>query len=183
MTSIFRVEEYAKQKNWENQETLKMDALYSSKMLVDFYRSTWRYIPKDRTSATIVRTSNTTATAVQLKNFWTIYGTGRAISCSQENATGPNPEPDKSRPSSNPVFFRSILVLPNLCLGLPSSLFSSGFPAEILYSCLFHVCYMKMRWTVSSSLIWSFEQYLERSTNYEAPRYTVFYNLLLFHSL
>jgi hypothetical protein len=82
-----------------------------------------------RIVATTVRTSNTTTTAVQLKKFRRYCGT----QWSEESANGTNPKPDKSRPSSNPIFFRSILVLSNLCLGFTSVFFSSDFPTETVY--------------------------------------------------
>jgi hypothetical protein len=56
--------------------------------------------------------------------------------CSQEPAIGPPPEPDESNPHPLTVSLRSILILSYLCLGLPSGLFPSGFPAKILYTFL-----------------------------------------------
>jgi hypothetical protein len=59
-----------------------------------------------------------------------------SLPCSQKPSTGPYPEPDESRPY-HPVFLRSILILStHLRLGLPSGLFPSGFPTNILYSVL-----------------------------------------------
>jgi hypothetical protein len=59
--------------------------------------------------------------------------------CSQEPSNGPYPEPDRSSPyhtiPSHPISLRSILILStHLHLGLPSGLFPSGFPTNILYS-------------------------------------------------
>jgi hypothetical protein len=49
---------------------------------------------------------------------------------SQEPSTDPYREPDRS----NPYHLRSILILStHLRLGLPSGLFPSGFPTNILY--------------------------------------------------
>jgi hypothetical protein len=51
--------------------------------------------------------------------------------CSQEPSTDPYPEPVRSHPFS----LRSILILStHLSLGLPSGLFPSGFPTNILYA-------------------------------------------------
>jgi hypothetical protein len=56
--------------------------------------------------------------------------------CSQEPSTGPYPEPDQSSPHY-PIL--SLLILfTHLRLGLPSGLFLSGFPTNILYA--FLVC-------------------------------------------
>jgi hypothetical protein len=56
--------------------------------------------------------------------------------CSQEPITGHYPKPDQSSPY-NPISLRLIFMLStHLCLGLPSNLFLSGFPTEILYAFL-----------------------------------------------
>jgi hypothetical protein len=62
-----------------------------------------------------------------------------SISCPQEPCTGPYPEPYPSNPiHSIPSYLskRSILST-HLRLGLPSGLFPSGFPTNILYAFLF----------------------------------------------
>jgi hypothetical protein len=67
-----------------------------------------------------------------------------SIPCSQEPSTGPYPEPYQSTPS-HPIFLRSILILfTHLRLSIPSGLFPSGLPTNILYAFLFspHSCYM-----------------------------------------
>jgi hypothetical protein len=52
--------------------------------------------------------------------------------CSQEPSTGPYTEPYQSNPL-HPIPLRSILILStHLRLGLPSGLFPSGFPTNIL---------------------------------------------------
>jgi hypothetical protein len=57
--------------------------------------------------------------------------------CSQDPSTGPYPEPDQSIPS-HPISLRSILILSTqLCLGLHSGLFVSGFQTNILHAFLF----------------------------------------------
>jgi hypothetical protein len=66
-----------------------------------------------------------------LKNSPAFYGTRRFNTCSQEPSTGPYLERYQS-------YLRSILILStNLRLGLPSGLFPSGFPTNILYAFLF----------------------------------------------
>jgi hypothetical protein len=51
---------------------------------------------------------------------------------SQDPSTGPYPKPDQSNPS-HPISLRSILMLStHEGLGLPSGLFPSGFPTNIL---------------------------------------------------
>jgi hypothetical protein len=59
-----------------------------------------------------------------------------SLPCSQKPSTGPYPDPDKSSPS-HPISLRSILTPTYLCLCLPSGLFHSGFPTNILYALLF----------------------------------------------
>jgi hypothetical protein len=61
---------------------------------------------------------------------------------SQETSTGSYPEPDQSNPiqsiPSHPISPRSTLILSTyLHLDLPSGLFPSGFPTNILYAFLF----------------------------------------------
>jgi hypothetical protein len=58
-----------------------------------------------------------------------------SLLCSQEPSTGPNSEPGRASPyHPSPIFLRYIFILPtHLCLGLPSGLFPSGFPTNILY--------------------------------------------------
>jgi hypothetical protein len=59
----------------------------------------------------------------------------RLLPCSQEPSTGPCTEPDQS---IHPISLKSILILStHLRLGLPSGLFPSGFPTNILYAVIF----------------------------------------------
>jgi hypothetical protein len=59
-----------------------------------------------------------------------------SLSYSQEPSTGPYPELDQFRPY-HPIL-RSILILSTLLrLGLPSGLFPSGFPINVLHTFLF----------------------------------------------
>jgi hypothetical protein len=53
-----------------------------------------------------------------------------SIPCSQEPSTGPYPEPDQSNPYHPNIVH-------HLRLGLPSGLFPSDFPTNILYALLF----------------------------------------------
>jgi hypothetical protein len=59
-----------------------------------------------------------------------------SVPSSKEPSTGQYPEPDESNPS-HLISLRSILILStHLRLGLPSGLFPSGFPTNILYAFL-----------------------------------------------
>jgi hypothetical protein len=60
-----------------------------------------------------------------------------SLPCSQEPSTGPYPEPDRSS-SYHPILSKMYFdIVPHLRLGLPSGLFPSGFPTNILYTFLF----------------------------------------------
>jgi hypothetical protein len=68
----------------------------------------------------------------------------------------------------------------HLRLGIPSGIFPSAFPINILYAFLLSpVRATSLR--ISSSLTWPFYLYLEKSTSYEAPHYAVLSNLLSLH--
>jgi hypothetical protein len=55
-----------------------------------------------------------------------------SLQCSQEPSTGPYLKPDESSPY-HPILYPSIIRLSNhVRLGLPSGLFPSGFPTNIL---------------------------------------------------
>jgi hypothetical protein len=59
-----------------------------------------------------------------------------ALLCSQEPSTGPCPEPDRSNPY-HPILSPSkiyLILSTHLRLGLPSDLFLSGFPTNILHA-------------------------------------------------
>jgi hypothetical protein len=61
-----------------------------------------------------------------VKKFPAFHGTRRFITCSQEPATCPYPEP------FHPISLRSISILPSqLHLSLQSNLLPSGFPTKI----------------------------------------------------
>jgi hypothetical protein len=77
-----------------------------------------------------------------------------SIPCSQEPSTGLYPEPYESNPIHTiPSYLSKIHfnILTHLRLGLPSGLFSSGFPTNILYAffspiratCAFHLILSK----------------------------------------
>jgi hypothetical protein len=76
---------------------------------------------------------------------------------------------------SHPVSLRSnlILSLHHLCLGLPSGLFPSGFPTNILQAFLFSPFVLRAL-LIPFILTRSFYLYFMKSTSYEAPHYTVF---------
>jgi hypothetical protein len=69
---------------------------------------------------------------------------------SQQPAICPNPQPDKSILPSHSTCGKFILILSShLCVGLPSNLFSSRLPTEILYTPLLY----SMRFTCPAHLI------------------------------
>jgi hypothetical protein len=81
-----------------------------------------------------------------------------SLPCSQDPSTGPHPEPDRPSPY-HPIlsYLRSILILTtHLCLGLPSGLFSSAFPTNILYSFRFsQICATRpAHLIVHSNYVW-----------------------------
>ena len=65
-----------------------------------------------------------------------------SLSHVQEPATCPYPEPSQSSPCTQPIFWRSILILPShLRLGLQSGLFPSSLPIRTIYvSLLSPIC-------------------------------------------
>ena len=87
---------------------------------------------------------------------------------SQVATTFPYPESVRSSSLSHPTSRRSILIFSsNLSLGLPSSLFPSGFPTKILYSlsCPPHSLHAP---PFSFFSILSPEQYWVRSTDHSS---------------
>jgi hypothetical protein len=82
---------------------------------------------------------------------------------------------------SHPISLWSISILSTyLRLGLPSGLFPSGFPTNILYPFLFSS--IRAKWPAHLILLdLIILLYLARSTSYEAPRYAVYSNLLSLH--
>jgi hypothetical protein len=79
-----------------------------------------------------------------------------SLRCSQEPSTGPYHEPNRSSPC-HPILRSTFILLSHLSLGLPSGLFSSGFPTNILFV-LPHPCYMSCpsypHWLVRLNYIW-----------------------------
>ena len=62
---------------------------------------------------------------------------------SQQPATCPYPEPDRSSPRPHPTSLISTLILSSRArLDLPSGLLLSGFPTKTLYASRPHTCYM-----------------------------------------
>jgi hypothetical protein len=98
-----------------------------------------------------------------------------SVPCSQGSSTGLYPEPDQSCPCHPILSLGSILILStHLCLRLPSGLFPSGFPTNILYIFLSSPFVLLHALPISSSLTLSFSLYLVKGTSYEAPHYVVF---------
>jgi hypothetical protein len=63
-----------------------------------------------------------------------------SLPCSQEPSTDPYPKPDRSSSHIIPSYLSKIrfnFIYPPLRLGLPSGIFPSGFPANILHAFLF----------------------------------------------
>jgi hypothetical protein len=79
-----------------------------------------------------------------------------SLPCSQEPSTGPYPEPDQS----SPYHFTTSLST-HLRLGLPSGLFLSGFPTNILYAFLFSPFVLHAQPT-SSPLTWTIQKMKKR---------------------
>jgi hypothetical protein len=114
-----------------------------------------------------------------LKNFPAFYGPRRFIIVFTRalHWSLPWARSIQSIPS-HPISIRSILILStHLRLGLPSGLYPSSFPTNILYAFRFAPLVLHAP-PISSPVTWSFQLYFEKSTSYEAPHYVVFSNLL-----
>jgi hypothetical protein len=100
-----------------------------------------------------------------------------SIPCSQEPSTSPYHEPDQYS-TYHPIlsFLRSILILStHLRLGLPSGLFASGFPTNLLYTILVS----PIRATYSAHLfllVLIFLIILCEEYKLETPHYVVFFS-------
>ena len=92
---------------------------------------------------------------------------------SQEPAIIPYPEPHHSNTCSDPISWRSTLILSShLCTGAPSELFPSGFPAKTLSATL----YLPKCATTIPFVIWSPEilVYVMRCIDHIALLHAVF---------
>jgi len=96
------------------------------------------------------------------------------LQCLQGPTTDPNPEPDEPSPHSPTLIsLRSIIILSShVHLCLPSGLFPSGFPTELLYASPMHATY-------PIHLIFLDFITQIKHMSYEAPHYSVFSSLLL----
>ena len=92
---------------------------------------------------------------------------------SQEPTTCFFPEPHQSCPCPIQLLKNSILILsPYLRLGLPSSLFHSGYHTKILYATFLSPCALHVP-PVPLFLIRSHELYFGRNADPKAPTHTV----------
>jgi hypothetical protein len=85
-----------------------------------------------------------------------------SLPCSQEPSTGPYPKPYRSSPYRPILSLKSILILStHLSLCLPSSLFLSDFPTNILYAFLFSpvraICPVHPPWLDHSNYTWRYK--------------------------
>lgn len=69
-----------------------------------------------------------------IREFTAIYEVEGSLSCSQDLATGPYPEPNE--PSSHPIFVRFILLYSHLCLDLLKWSIPLGFLTKSLCTVL-----------------------------------------------
>jgi hypothetical protein len=77
-----------------------------------------------------------------------------SLPCSQHPSTDPYPLSQIDPVHTIASYLRSILILStHLRLGIPSGLFRSGFPANILYTFLFSI-FVPHALPISSSFTW-----------------------------
>jgi hypothetical protein len=101
-----------------------------------------------------------------------------SLSCSQEPDTDPYPEPDESSPYHTILFLlTSFLIISYVCVFIMVSVLLD-FPQKPCMHSAFLLCLLHTV-TISSSLTWSCELYLAKSTSYEAPHYAVFHFISL----
>jgi hypothetical protein len=77
-----------------------------------------------------------------------------SLPCSQMPVSSSRPGPEGSSPRHSIFFFISILILYNLCLCLPSGLFTSGLYTKTIYKFILSLV-VPHAWPISSSSICS----------------------------
>jgi hypothetical protein len=117
-----------------------------------------------------------------LKNPLQFYGTRRFITVlTRALHWSPSWSKLNQSISPHPIHLRSILIIySHLGICLPSGLFLPGFPTKT-YMYSFSLPWILLSFSIKFLFTWWLQFYLAKSTNYKAPYYAIFSNLVLFH--